>query len=102
MRRKAAAGQVTGGRVFGYDNVEVRDQAGSRSHIERRINEAEAAGVRRIFEMSAAGAGLTRIAKALNEDGVPAPRPQQARPRGWVGSTVRDVLLRELYRDVIV
>ena len=58
--------------------------------------------MRRIFEMCAAGAGLTRITKALNEDGVPAPRPQQGRPVGWAPSTVRAVLLRELYRGVIV
>jgi site-specific DNA recombinase len=58
--------------------------------------------VKRIFEMSAAGAGLTRITKALNEDGVPAPRPQQGRPVGWALSTVRSVLLRELYRGMIV
>src|SRR5215203_1879767 len=102
MRRKAAAGEVTGGRVFGYDNLEVLDATGQRSHVERRINDAEAAVVRRIFEMSAAGAGLTRITKALNEDGVPAPRPQQGRPVGWAPSTVRSVLLRELYSGVIV
>jgi site-specific DNA recombinase len=102
MSRKARAGHVTGGRVFGYDNLEVLDNSGHRSHVERRINEAEAAVVRRIFEMSAAGAGLTRITKALNEDGVPAPRPQQGRPVGWAPSTVRAVLLRELYRGVIV
>ena len=103
MLRKARAGHVTGGRVFGYDNVEI---AGARRHTRRtsprRINEAEAAVVRRIFELCAAGEGLTRITKALNEDRVPAPRPQQGRPVGWAGSTVRDVLLRPLYRGEIV
>ncbi len=42
--------------------------------------------MRRIFELCAAGAGLTRITKTLNEDGVPAPRPQQGRPAGWAPS----------------
>lgn len=42
MVRKARAGHVTGGRVFGYDNAEVLDAAGRRSHVERRINEREA------------------------------------------------------------
>jgi site-specific DNA recombinase len=79
MSRKARAGHVTGGRVFGYDNLEVLDASGQRSHVERRINEAEAAVVRRIFEMSAAGAGLTRITKTLNAEGVPVPRPQLGR-----------------------
>ncbi len=52
MMRKAKAGHVTGGRVFGYDNVEILGPDGQRSHVERRINEAEAAVVRRIFELS--------------------------------------------------
>src|SRR5215216_4945649 len=45
MQRKARAGHVTGGRVFGYDNVDVVGQDGRRSHVQRRINEAEAAVV---------------------------------------------------------
>jgi len=102
MQRKARAGHVTGGRVFGYDNVEILDAAGQRSHVERRINADEAEIVRRIFELCAAGAGLTRITKTLNEDGVRAPRPQRGRPCGWAYSSVREVLHRELYRGVIV
>ena len=54
------------------------------------------------FALSAEGAGLTRITKALNAAGLAAPRPQQGRPAGWVSSTVRDVLLRPLYRGEIV
>jgi hypothetical protein len=101
MSRKARAGHVCGGRTFAYDNLEVLDASGQRSHVERSINEGEAAVVRRIFQMSAAGAGLTRITKALNEDDVPAPRPQQGRPVGWAPSTVRSMLLREQYHGVI-
>jgi site-specific DNA recombinase len=72
MQRKARAGHVTGGRVFGYDNVEILDADDQRSHVERQIDQTEAAVVRRIFELSASGAGLTRITKTLNADGVPA------------------------------
>ena len=97
MVRKARAGHVTGGRVFGYDNVEILAADGQRSHVERRSNEAEAAVVLRIFEMSAAGAGLTRITKTLNDAGVPAPRSQQGRPTAWATSSVRAVLRRPLY-----
>jgi DNA invertase Pin-like site-specific DNA recombinase len=102
MHRKAAAGQVTGGRVFGYDNIEVLDANGERSHVERRINEAEAAVVRRMFELCAAGAGLTRITKTLNAEGVPAPRPQLGRPHAWATSSVRAVLRRALYKGEVV
>jgi hypothetical protein len=102
MQRKARARHVTGGRVFGYDNVEVLGPDGKRSHVERRVNKAEAAVVRQIFELCADGASLTRITKSLNEVGCPAPRSQQGRPRAWSTSTVRDVLQRELYGGVIV
>ena len=102
MVRKARAGHVTGGRVFGYDNVEVFGRDGQRSHVVRRINEAEAAVVRRIFDLCGEGAGLTRITKLLNAEGVPAPRPQLGRPQAWVASSVRQVLRRPLYRGEIV
>ena len=69
MTRKARAGHCCGGRVFGYDNVEVLDVAGRRSHVERRINPIEAAIVRRLFDLSAAGNGYTRMAKQLNAEG---------------------------------
>ncbi len=39
MLRKARAGHVTGGRVFGYANVEILGASGKRSHVERRIND---------------------------------------------------------------
>ena len=96
FQQKARAGHVCGGRVFGYDNVPVD------GHVERRINEAEAAVVRDIFAWSAQGWGFTRIAKALNEQRARCPRPQGVRPAGWSPSTVRDVLLRDLYRGVVV
>jgi len=102
MIRKARAGHVTDGRVCGYDNVAIGGADGSRSHVIRRINLDEAAVVRRIFELCAAGEGLTRITKTLNEERVPAPRPQQQRPIGWAASSVREVLLRPLYRGEIV
>ena len=83
MVRKARAGHVTGGRVFAYDNVDVAGPDGRRSHVERRVNQGEAAVVRRIFEMCAAGAGLTAITKALNAERALAPRRNgAARPHG--------------------
>jgi site-specific DNA recombinase len=102
MLRKARAGHVTGGRVFGYDNVEVTGSDGRRSHVERRINEAEAAVVRQIFELAAKGHGLTTIVKTLNAERAPSPRAQQGRPAAWAQSSIREVLYRELYRGVIV
>jgi len=100
MLGKALAGHVTGGRVFGYDNVEVIVDS-QRSHVVRRINDAQAAVVRQIFDLCAAGSGYTRIAKLLNAERAPAPQSQQGRPAGWGPSSVNDVLHRELYRGVV-
>lgn len=102
MVRKAKRGHVTGGRCFGYDNVEITNPDGTRSHVERQINEDEAAVVRRIFELCVEGLGKTRIAHTLNEEGAASPRAQQGRPNGWSPSSVRAVLHRETYRGVIV
>jgi hypothetical protein len=100
--RKAKAGHVTGGACFGYVNVDVLGVDGKRSHVERKIREAEAVIVRRIFQLCADGVGQTRIAKQLNAEGAMAPRSQQGRPRAWAPSSVHEVLFREVYRGVIV
>lgn len=96
MLRKAKAGHVTGGRVFGYDNVRVD------GHVERKVNDVEAAVVRRIYELYGTGHGLPTIAHTLNADGTPCPRAQQGRVNGWCPSSVRSVLQRPLYRGEIV
>jgi site-specific DNA recombinase len=101
-QRKARAGHVTGGRCFGYVNVDVRDPAGRKSHVEQRINEAEAAVVRQIFELAAAGYGQKAIAKRLNAEGAAAPRSQQGRPCAWIQSSVHAVLFRPRYRGELV
>ncbi|MGH8535930.1 MAG: hypothetical protein ACREXM_05570 [Gammaproteobacteria bacterium] len=53
MLRKAQRGLNTGGRVYGYDNVEVYTTAANgertRSHVDYRINDTEAEAIRAIF-----------------------------------------------------
>ena len=99
MLRKAKAGHVTGGKVYGYDNHEVLSTEGHRLHVLRVVNPKEADLVRQIFDMYAAGLGITRIAKRLNADSVPAPRQS---PRGWAPTAVREILRRPLYKGEIV
>jgi len=91
MLRKAKAGYVTGGKVFGYQNL--RED----SHVKRVIDEAEAQTVRRIFTEYADGLGMLTIAHRLNADGVKPPRG-----RGWSPSGIREMLRRSLYRGEIV
>jgi site-specific DNA recombinase len=105
--RKARAGYVAGGSVYGYDNVEatvpdVVTGKSKRLRIERRINETEAAVIREIFEKAAAGWGTRRIAHDLNARAVSAPPPRRAgRPRAWAPSTIYALLTRSLYRGEV-
>jgi site-specific DNA recombinase len=105
--RKARAGYVAGGSTYGYDNVEVTipdpvTGRAKRLHVERRINETEAAVIREIYEKAASGWGTRRIAHDLNARGIPAPPPQRAgRPRAWAPSTLYAMLTRSLYRGEI-
>jgi DNA invertase Pin-like site-specific DNA recombinase len=105
MLRKARALHVTGGRVYGYDNLEVlSEEAGPdgrrhRKYVIRRVNPKEAAVVRQIFTWSASGQGLTRIAKTLNAEGI---APPGRHTRGWAPTAVREILRRELYHGVMV
>src|SRR5262245_44875309 len=79
LARKAKAGHVPGGLVYGYANHRV--EAG---HVERRILEPEAAAIRRIFELYASGAGLRAIARTLTAEAVSPPIPRQRdRLPGW-------------------
>ncbi|WP_448208706.1 recombinase family protein [Azospirillum sp. sgz302134] len=73
-------GKVAGGKAYGYDVVDGPD--GGRG--ERRINDAEAAVVRRIFSLFAAGQSPRAIARQLNAEGVAGP---DGRP--WGDTTIR-------------
>jgi site-specific DNA recombinase len=97
LKRKATAGHVHGGRVSGYDNVRVD------GHVERRINEAEAAVVRSIFERFGRGERPRRIAQALSHEGAPTPGLAGGWRKGtaWTKGSVREVLLRELYQGMM-
>ncbi len=99
MLRKAKAGHVCGGRVFGYDNKEILSPDGSRDHVVYVVNEQEAKVVRQIFTMYANGLGFHGIARRLNEEGIPPPRQGSC---GWAGSAIREMLYRPLYRGQIV
>ncbi len=92
-------GQHTGGRCFGYDSVPVPGTTGK----QLVIKESEAAVVRRIFEMSAAGQSLKTIAKTLNSESVPPPRPRAGkRYATWCPSCIREMLRRDLYVGKVI
>ena len=103
MLRKARQGHVTGGRVFGYDNVPVFASGSEKALYKvHKVNDAEAAVVRRIFDMRGDGYGLRTIAKRLNDEGVPCPRPQRQRPAGWTATSLLSILVRDEYRGEVI
>jgi site-specific DNA recombinase len=79
---RALQGKIPGGKAYGYDVVDTGPKA--RAAGERRINEAEAAVVRRIFREFADGHSPRAIARQLNRDGIPGPGG-----RPWGDTTIR-------------
>jgi site-specific DNA recombinase len=96
LRRKAKSGFVHGGRTFGYSNHRVD------GHVERVINPDEATVVVRVFTRYSEGVGLRGIARELNAERLPAPRPSKGGPAGWSPITIRDVIKRRLYIGEVV
>jgi site-specific DNA recombinase len=68
-------GLSAGGRCFGYATETVGEGTSKRLIV----NEVEAAVVRRVFEMSARGISLKKIAWKLNAERIPPPRPRKGR-----------------------
>ncbi len=99
LLRRARGGYVTGGKVYGYDHVRASTPGPTggihRPPARRVINPAQAAVVRRIFEGSAEGWGITRIAKQLNAERISPPR---GGAHGWAPTAIREILYNELYR----
>ena len=79
---RALAGKIPGGKAYGYRLVEGE-------HGERKVIEAEALVVRRIFREFAGGKSPRAIAKALNAESVPGPDGRQ-----WRDTTIRGQIER--------
>jgi len=101
LMTKARSGLNVGGRVYGYDNVEVKD-GDRRVRVEYRINEEQAKIVREIFRRYAAGEGLRTIAKDLNARGVEPPKAGKRGTGSWSFTSIRAMVHRERYRGLLV
>src|SRR5579885_737774 len=99
LEGRVLRGHHTGGRCFGYDTVAADDSTAKLLVI----NEKEAVVVRRIFEMSANGQSLKTIAKTLNHECVPSPRPRSGNKYAtWSPTCIREMLRRDLYVGKVV
>ncbi|WP_082016230.1 recombinase family protein [Aureimonas altamirensis] len=104
LRGRVEDGKSGGGLCFGYDVVKQFDANGEAIRGERKINEAEAAVVRRIFADYLAGKSSRTIAMALNREGVPGPQGSEWGPTTIHGNPKRGVgiLNNELYVGKLV
>lgn len=99
LEGRVRQGRSGGGNAYGYDVLKEFDANGDPVAGGRRINPAEAAIVRRMFEEYAAGHGPRAIARNLNTEGIPGPGG-----RPWGDTTIRGhftrrtgILHNELY-----
>jgi site-specific DNA recombinase len=99
LRGRVEAGKSGGGNSYGYDVVKSIGADGSISRGERRINEPQAAIVRRIFTEYAEGHSSKAIVRRLNAEGIAGPTG-----KGWGPSTIHGnrergtgILNNELY-----
>lgn len=98
---KARRGLNVGGRVYGYENKEVRD-AERRIHVTYEISPTESTIVREIFTRYAQGDGLRAITKDLNARHVAKARVGRRGTGSWSTSAIWGMLRNERYRGVIV
>lgn len=93
LEGKFEKGLSAGGRCYGYTAVHVEGGG-----VRWAINATEADVVREIFEWSATGLSLKRIAGLLNERKTPPPQKRSDRPHAtWCPTAIRAMLRRELY-----
>ncbi|MBZ5614699.1 MAG: recombinase family protein [Acidobacteriia bacterium] len=110
QRGRVLNGYVPGGKCYGYRNVPVEDPNRRGEYgrpavigVLQQIIPEEKAVIVRIFEMYAAGASYADIAKTLNAEGILSPQaPHKGKIRAWCPSAIREMLLNEKYRGVVV
>ena len=104
LRGRVESGKSGGGNSFGYDVVRRLDDQGQPVRGERKINAAQAAIVRRIFNDYASGKAPQAIAKQLNKEAIAGPSGTAWGPSTIHGNPDRGtgILNNELYIGKLV
>jgi DNA invertase Pin-like site-specific DNA recombinase len=104
LEGRVREGRSGGGLCYGYDVVREFDARGVPVCGSRRINDAEASIVRRIFEEFAAGRSPRAIAMRLNAERIPGPQGKSWGPSTIYGNWQRGtgILNNELYIGQLV
>lgn len=96
MLARAREGKWNGGRVLGYDLVDISTPTDKRKHTKLVINEKEAKIVKRIFALYIAGNGYKAIANRVNKEGY---RGKKGNP--FSISTIKTILENPVYVGMI-
>ena len=104
LEGRVRQGRAGGGLCFGYDVIREHDVRGEPIHGGRKINEAEAAVVRRIFTAFASGQSPRAIALSLNAERIAGPHGETWGPSTIYGNWRRGtgILNNELYIGKLV
>lgn len=96
MLARAREGKWNGGRVLGYDLVDISTHTDKRKHTKLVINEKEAKTVKRIFELYIAGNGYKAVANRVNKEG-----HLGKRGKPFSISTIKTILENPVYVGMI-
>ncbi len=92
MIARAREGKWNGGKVLGYDIVEIPSEGKKRKETKLVINEKEAITVRRIFELYREGHGYKATVNRVNQEGH---RSKKGNP--FSTATIKEILKNPVY-----
>jgi site-specific DNA recombinase len=96
MIARAREGNWNGGKVLGYDIVEVPSEGKKRKSTKLVVNEKEAQTVRRIFQLYTEGHGYKSIANTVNKEG-----HRSKKNKGFSICTIKTILTNPVYVGMI-
>lgn len=96
MSARAREGKWNGGKVLGYDIVEIPSEGKKRKNTKLVINETEATTIRRIFELYSKGNGYKAVVNTINKEG-----HRSKRGNAFATATVKEILTNPVYIGMI-
>ncbi|WP_270598954.1 recombinase family protein [Clostridium baratii] len=92
MMARAREGKWNGGKVLGYDVVEIPSEGKKRKETKLVINEKEAMTVRRIFELYSEGHGYKATVNRVNKEG-----HKSKRGNAFSTASIKEILKNPVY-----
>ena len=92
MIARAREGKWNGGKVLGYDIVEVPSEGKKRKETKLVVNEKESMTVRRIFELYSEGHGYKATVNRVNKEG-----HKSKRGNNFSTATIKEILKNPVY-----